>query len=77
MPEQTLLDLADHGEIGELLPADGGDAAATLARLAPAGVDVGALAAQLQQQGADGLVQSWNELLASIAAKGELLTSTR
>ena len=26
MPEETLLDFADHGEIGELLPADGGDA---------------------------------------------------
>jgi transaldolase len=77
MPEATLLDLADHGEIGELLPADGGDAEATLARLAQAGVDVGALAAQLQQEGADGFVQSWNELLASIAVKGELLTSAR
>jgi len=26
MPEQTLLDFADHGEIGDLLPADGGNA---------------------------------------------------
>jgi transaldolase len=77
MPEQTLLDLADHGEVGELLPADGGDAEATLARFAQAGVDVGALAAQLQKEGADAFVQSWNELLASIATKGELLTSAR
>jgi transaldolase len=77
MPEATLLDLADHGEIGELLPADGGDAEATLARFAQAGVDVGALAAQLQQEGADAFVRSWNELLASMATKGELLTSAR
>jgi transaldolase len=54
MPEQTLLDLADHGEIGELLPADGGDAEAALARLAQARVDVGALAAQLQQEAPTG-----------------------
>jgi transaldolase len=77
MPEQTLLDLADHGEVGELLPADGGDAEATLARFAQAGVDVGALAAQLQEEGAEAFVQSWNELLASIATKGELLASAR
>ena len=32
MPEATLLDFADHGMIGDLLPADGGDAEATLAR---------------------------------------------
>jgi transaldolase len=77
MPEETLLDFADHGEIGELLPADGGDAEATLARFAQAGVDVGALASQLQRDGADAFVQSWNELLASIAAKGALLAGAR
>jgi transaldolase len=77
MPEETLLDFADHGEIGELLPADGGDAEDTISRFARTGVDVGALAAQLQREGADAFVQSWNELLASIAAKGELLASAR
>jgi transaldolase len=75
MPEETLLDFADHGEIGNLLPADGGDAEATLARLAQAGVDVGALAAQLQKEGADAFVQSWNELMACIAAKSDLLAA--
>src|SRR5581483_9740509 len=73
MPEETLLDFADHGEIGELLPADGGDAEATLARFARAGVDVAALAAQLQKEGADSFVQSWDELMACIAAKSDLL----
>jgi transaldolase len=77
MPEETLLYLADHGEIGELLPVDGGDAEATLARFAQAGVDVGALAAQLQKEGADAFVQSWDELMAGMAEKGDLLASAR
>ena len=71
VPEDTLLDFADHGEIAELLPADGGDAELTLAGFAQAGVDVGALANQLQQEGADAFVQSWNELMACIAAKSD------
>jgi transaldolase len=77
MPEETLLDFADHGEIGELLPADGGDAEATLACFAQAGIDVGALASQLQREGADAFVQSWDELMACIAAKSDLLAGAR
>jgi transaldolase len=77
MPEETLLDFADHGEIGELMPADGGDAEATLARFAQAGVDVAALAAQLQKEGADSFVQSWNELKDCIAAKSDQLAAAR
>jgi len=77
MPEETLLDFADHGSIGELLPADGGDAEATLARIADAGVDVAALAKQLQEEGAAAFVQSWDELMACIAAKSDLLVGAR
>jgi transaldolase len=77
MPEETLLDFADHGEIGELLPADGGDGEATLARFAQAGVDVGALAAQLQREGATAFVKSWTELMECIAAKSDLLVGAR
>ena len=77
MPEETLLDFADHGQIADLLSADGGDAEATLARFAQAGVDVGALAAQLQKEGAESFVQSWEELMACIAAKSDLLASAR
>jgi transaldolase len=69
MPEKTLHAFADHGEVGARLPTDGGDADETLARFARAGIDVGALAAQLQQEGAKAFVDSWNELLATIAAK--------
>jgi len=73
MPEDTLLDFADHGEIRDLLPVDGGDADATLARFDQAGVDVNALASQLQREGADAFVQSWNDLMSCIAAKSDLV----
>src|SRR6185295_7998796 len=62
MPEGTLNALADHGDIGGLLPADGGDAAVVLARFADAGIDVDALADQLQGEGAKSFVSSWREL---------------
>ena len=73
MPESTLHALADHGRVGAILPADGGDAEATLARIAEAGVDVDALAARLQDEGAKAFVKSWNELLAVIDSKCEAL----
>jgi transaldolase len=77
MPEQTLLDFADHGVLGEPMPADGGDADATLGQFEQAGVDVGALAAQLQKEGADSFVKSWHELLDCIAAKSNQLVGAR
>jgi transaldolase len=70
IPEGTLKALADHGEIGKLLPADGGDSEKTLAEFTKAGIDLGALAVQLQDDGAKSFVKSWNELLAVIATKG-------
>jgi len=73
IPEGTLKAFADHGEIGPLLPADGGDCEEILAEFAAAGIDVDALAAQLQDEGARSFVKSWTELLASIASKGEAL----
>ena len=39
MPEGTLKALADHGEIGGVMPADGGDCEQVLAEFAKAGVD--------------------------------------
>jgi len=73
MPEGTLKALADHGDITTLLRADGGDCEAVLARFAGAGIDVYALAAQLQQEGAKSFVKSWNELMAVIASKATAL----
>ena len=73
MPDGTLKALADHGEVGAILPADGGDCVEGLARFAKAGVDVDALAAQLQDEGATSFVASWNELMAVIETKSASL----
>jgi transaldolase len=73
MPEATLKALAAHGEIGETLPSSARQSNDVLAKFAEAGIDTGALATQLQDEGAKSFVKSWNELLASIASKGEAL----
>ena len=75
MPEGTLKALAEHGEIGELLPADGGDGEKVLAEFAKAGIDIDALAARLQDEGAKSFVSSWNELMDVIAAKSAAIKS--
>ncbi len=76
MPEGTLKALADHGELGTILPADGGDCEEVLAQFAKAGIDVDALAAQLQDEGAKSFVKSWNELMAVITSKSAALKET-
>jgi transaldolase len=73
MPEGTLKALAEHSELGTILPADGGDCEEVLAQFAKAGIDVDALAAQLQDEGAKSFVKSWNELMAVIASKSAAL----
>jgi transaldolase len=73
MPEGTLKALADHGELGATLPADGGDCEEVLAQFATAGIDVDALSAQLQDEGAKSFVKSWNELMGVIASKSAAL----
>ena len=73
MPEATLKALAEHGEVGALLPADGGDCEEVLAWFATAGIDVDALAARLQDEGAKAFVKSWDDLLAVITSKSALL----
>jgi len=73
MPEGTLKAFADHGGLGPILAADGGNCEAVLARFAQAGIDVDALAARLQDEGAKSFVKSWNELIAVIASKSDAL----
>ena len=55
------------------MPADGGDCEEVLAKFAKAGIDIDALAAQLQDEGARSFVKSWNELMECIASKSETL----
>ncbi len=73
MPEATLKALADHGEIGGMLPADGGDSEEMLAKFAKAGIDVDALAARLQDEGAKAFVKSWNGLMDVMTSKAAAL----
>ena len=73
MPEGTLKALADHGEISEIMSADGGDCEAVLDQFAKAGIDVDALASQLQDEGAKSFVSSWNELTGVITSKSAIL----
>ncbi len=74
MPEETLLAFGEHGSVGQAMPRDGGDAEQVLVAIARAGVDVSALAKQLQDEGAKGFVDSWKDLLGAIEAKSKALT---
>jgi transaldolase len=76
MPAETLLAFADHGNVNDVLPVDGGDAEEILARFAKVGVDNAALAAELQREGAQSFDKSWNELIDSIASKSNALGKT-
>ena len=66
MPDSTLHALADHGEIGEPLSADGGDSERVLTLFAEAGVEIESLAARLQEEGKQAFDKSWRELLNTI-----------
>ena len=55
------------------MPTDGGDCEEVLKRFAGAKIDVQALSAQLQDEGAKSFVKSWQELMACIASKSETL----
>jgi transaldolase len=69
MPEATLLSFADHGQVRNALPVDGGDCENLLARFERAGIDAGKLAGQLQREGAEAFVKSWDDLMACIESK--------
>jgi transaldolase len=73
MPEATLRALGEEREIGPILAADGGDSERVLAEFAKQGIDVDALAARLQQEGAASFAKSWDQLLAVIEAKSAAL----
>ena len=72
MPEQTLLNFADHGTLGSVLSPGAGDAEELLFKMSRAGIDMDALAAQLQKDGAEAFVKSWDELMTVLEAKARL-----
>jgi len=69
MPEGTLQAFAAHGRVGAPTPADGGDCEVVLARFRQAGIELDALAARLQSEGAASFVASWHELMRVIESK--------
>jgi transaldolase len=73
IPEETLLAFGNHGQVDRAMPRDGGDAEQVLVAITRAGVDVGALARELQDEGAKGFVDSWKDLLGAIETKSKAL----
>src|SRR4051794_28127720 len=69
MPEPTLKAFADHGEVKDLFPKDGGNAEQVLAEFVEAGIDVAALATRLQEEGKESFNKAWNEMLETIESK--------
>jgi transaldolase len=69
MPEKTLLAVADHGAVQNLLPSDGGDAEIVLKAFESEGVNIVALAADLQRQGTESFTRSWISLQDCLARK--------
>lgn len=74
LPEKTLLAVVDHGKAQQSLTVSGkaADAAATACR--QAGIDIDALAEQLQLEGAESFSKSWKSLLANIQGKVDSLS---
>ena len=73
MPESTLKAFADHGRVGNAIEAGGGDSETVLGEFGKAGVDLGALAAKLQEDGAAAFVKSWDDLMGGIGTKAGAL----
>jgi transaldolase len=76
IPEQTLKAVAAHSEFRELLPEDGGNSEEILAEFVKAGIDIDALATQLQDEGAKSFVSSWNDLMTVISSKSVALKAS-
>jgi transaldolase len=70
MPEPTLNAFANHGQVGPIMRADGGNSEDVLTQFNQAGIRTESLGARLQQEGAASFVKSWNELVAVIRSKG-------
>ncbi len=75
MPDKTLLAFADHGKVGDPLPADGGDAEQVFQAHRDQGIDTDALGLKLQKDGAGAFVKSWNDLLETIKSESERLVA--
>ena len=73
IPDKTLKAVADHGEFSGVMATDGAEAEKMLDRFREAGVDLDALAAQLQREGAEKFSDSWHALLKDIQGERQRL----
>jgi transaldolase len=71
MPEKTLKAYADHGEAGTPVQQTYDDATATMQAIADAGVDLEDVFRQIEDEGVQKFVDSWDELTASVKSELE------
>ena len=69
MPEKTLKAFAAQGHVGAPMPVDGGYAEPLLDEFRREGVDIDALAARLQKDGAEAFAKSWRGLINGLDEK--------
>jgi transaldolase len=69
LTEKTLLAIADHGPIAAAMPSDAAQADTVLEAFRREGIDVAALARQLQREGVEGFATSWHAMLSRIHEK--------
>jgi transaldolase / glucose-6-phosphate isomerase len=77
MPEATLLAFGRHGSLGALLSTDTADAETVIAGVEQAGIDIAALAEELQIKGRDSFANSFAKLLQGLEAKAAILHEAR
>jgi transaldolase len=75
MPRATIEDFQDHGRVEDTLERDVDEARRTLEQFAEAGVDYDDVVAVLEREGVQKFTDSFNELLAGVAAKRDQLVS--
>ena len=73
MPAETLKAFADHGKVEKMMPEDGGKSEKALREFSKIGIDLEALASDLQKRGAEAFEKSWNDLLSAIESKCDII----
>jgi transaldolase len=77
MPEPTLRAFADHGKVSRGISMDADLADETLHRAATAGIELGAITAQLEREGVQSFCHSFGELLTCVATKADRVVLTQ
>jgi transaldolase len=75
IPDATLDAFDDHGTLGRTIDADVDGARQLLADLAEVGVDIDEVTRQLEDEGVASFSKSFDELLGSLDAKAQAITS--